>query len=53
MKKILVTTASLLALGMGWRVYAIDQHFEVMRDALGLRLYEPGYGGKYAPESGG
>ena len=42
-----------LALIWDCRVYAIDRHFEVMRDILGLRLYQPGYGGKYAPEPGG
>lgn len=40
-----------LALAWGWRVYAVDRHFEVMRDVLGLRLYQPGYGGKFEPES--
>src|ERR1700683_4591608 len=28
-----------LALRWGFRVYAKDKHFEVMRDAVGLRLY--------------
>lgn len=32
------------------RIYAIDKHFEFMRRAgAGIRLYEPGYGGKYDP----
>jgi predicted nucleic acid-binding protein len=31
------------------RVYAKDQHFEIMRDVLGLRLYKSGYGGSYNP----
>lgn len=32
------------------RVYAVDKHFEMMRDAgLGIRLYEPGYGGTFNP----
>lgn len=40
------------ALGMRsqCRVYARDHHFETMRDVLGLRLYEPDYGGKFRPE---
>jgi predicted nucleic acid-binding protein len=42
-----------LALSWECRVYAMDRHFEVMREVLGLRLYQPGYGGKYAPEPGG
>jgi len=36
----------------GWRLYARDRHFDVMRDVLGLRLYEPDYGGKFRPEAG-
>lgn len=35
------------------RVYSIDGHFEVMRDLVGVRLYKPDYGGKYAPDIGG
>ena len=38
-----------LALSWDCRVYAVDRHFEVMREVLGLRLYQPGYGGKYVP----
>ena len=38
-----------LSVEWGCRVYARDQHFEVMRDALGIRLYRPGYGGSYDP----
>jgi hypothetical protein len=34
-------------------VYSIDQHFEVMRDLLGLRLCQPVCGGKYAADTGG
>jgi len=31
------------------RVYAIDQHFDLMREAgAGIRLYRPGQGGQYA-----
>ncbi len=42
-----------LALSWECRVYSIDQHFEVMRELLGLRLYQPGYGGKYTADTGG
>lgn len=35
------------------RVFARDHHFETMRSLLGIRLYMPGYGGKYAPDNGG
>ncbi len=43
------------SLSLTWicRVYAQDQHFEVMRDILGVRLYKPGYGGKYEHDVGG
>lgn len=34
----------------GMRIYAKDKHFESMADILGLRLYRPGYGGRYEPE---
>jgi len=39
------------SLSLRWlcRVYAKDQHFETMRDILGIRLYKPGYGGSYNP----
>ena len=39
------------SLSLSWtcRVYAKDQHFEIMRDILGVRLYKPGYGGSYNP----
>jgi len=41
------------SLSLTWvcRVYAKDQHFETMRDILGLRLYRPGYGGSYNPSA--
>jgi hypothetical protein len=42
-----------LSIGWACRVYAKDRHFEQMRDVLGIRLYSPGYGGSFAPESGG
>ena len=43
------------SLSLTWecRVYAQDQHFEVMRDVIGVRLYTPGYGGKYEHDIGG
>jgi len=44
---ILVAT---LALAEGCRVYARDRHFDVMREVLGVRLYEPDYGGKFRPQ---
>jgi predicted nucleic acid-binding protein len=42
-----------LALNANIRAYAADQHFEVMRDVLGVRLYKAGYGGRYEPDPGG
>ncbi len=39
-----------LALEKACRVYARDSHFELMEKTIGLRLYQPGYGGKFAPE---
>jgi predicted nucleic acid-binding protein len=43
------------SLSVTWncRVYSADQHFETMRDVIGVRLYKPGYGGKYEPDLGG
>ncbi len=41
-----------VSVSRGWRIYARDRHFDAMRDVLGLRLYEPDYGGKYRPEAG-
>ncbi|MBL67632.1 MAG: VapC toxin family PIN domain ribonuclease [Verrucomicrobiales bacterium] len=41
-----------LALEWGCRVYSTDKHFELMRDELGLALYEPGVGGKFNPQNG-
>jgi predicted nucleic acid-binding protein len=40
-----------IALGQGCRIYAADKHFTAMAPLLGLRLYEPGYGGKFTPET--
>ena len=36
-----------IALDANLRVYAKDHHFESMNQHLGLRLYTPGYGGRY------
>jgi predicted nucleic acid-binding protein len=33
------------------RVYAVDAHFKEISKLTGLRLYEPGYGGKYQDEA--
>lgn len=39
-----------LAAKTGSRVFAVDRHFEMMRDAgAGILLYEPGYGGAFNP----
>ncbi|MEO0510192.1 MAG: PIN domain-containing protein [Verrucomicrobiota bacterium] len=39
-----------LALEIGCRVYAKDVHFDIMAKELNLRLYQPGYGGRFEPE---
>ena len=32
------------------RIYAVDKHFEMMRNTgAAIRLYQPGYGGQYNP----
>ncbi len=36
-----------LSLQWGYRVYALDRHFEIMREVLGLRTYRAGTGGKF------
>ncbi|MGE3309234.1 MAG: VapC toxin family PIN domain ribonuclease [Limisphaerales bacterium] len=41
-----------LSIRWGHRIYACDRHFEVLRDLLGVRLYSPGPGGGFAPDSG-
>lgn len=38
-----------LAMEHGCRVFARDKQFERMQDMLGIRLYQPGYGGSYSP----
>ena len=39
-----------LAIDLDYRVCAKDQHFQIMAQQLGLRLYAPGYGGRYEPD---
>lgn len=39
-----------IALDLDLRVYAKDPHFELMAKVIGLRLYKPGYGGRYAAD---
>ncbi|MCC5835440.1 MAG: PIN domain-containing protein [Opitutales bacterium] len=38
-----------IALHDGNRLYAIDKHFEEIAARTGLQLYQPGYGGTFAP----
>lgn len=40
-----------LAIDLDYRAYAKDKHYQVMSRYLGLRLYEPGYGGAYVPDA--
>ena len=35
----------------GCRVYARDKHFDLMAQTIGIRPYQPGYGGSFAPDS--
>lgn len=39
-----------MAMDMNLRAYAKDKHFKTMATVLGLRLYAPGYGGRYQPD---
>ena len=39
-----------VSMEQGCRVYARDKHFELMTQAIGVRLYQPGYGGSFAPD---
>ncbi len=45
------TLIATITLGQGCRVFAIDKHFTAMAPHLGLRLYEPGYGGIFNPDT--
>ena len=36
-----------LAIENDCSVYAADKHFDTMSEMLGLKLYQPGYGGSY------
>lgn len=47
--------ALIASLAVAWdcRVYAIDAHFETMRNHVAVRLYAPGYGGAYNADTGG
>ncbi len=39
-----------LSLKADCRIYAMDKHFELIsHSAVGVRLYQPGYAGKYNP----
>ncbi len=40
-----------MALHDGLRVYAVDRHFTAIAESTGLLLYQPGYGGRFSPES--
>lgn len=46
------TLIATIALRLGYRVYARDKHFDAMAPILGLTVYKPGYGGKFAPDGG-
>lgn len=37
-----------IAMRRDMRVFARDKHFQIMSETIGLRLYEPGYGGSYS-----
>jgi predicted nucleic acid-binding protein len=39
-----------VAIEQACRVYARDKHFDLMAQAIGIRLYQPGYGGSFVPE---
>jgi len=40
-----------MAIDLQCRVYAKGKHFEAMTQELDLRLYHPGYGGRYMPDA--
>jgi hypothetical protein len=39
-----------LSLEKNMAVYAHDKHFSIMRDVLGILLYQPGYNGMFNPD---
>ena len=39
-----------IALDHGCRLYAVDKHLEAMAPILGIKWYQPGYGGSFQPE---
>jgi hypothetical protein len=51
MANVLVDTSVWIAIDSDMRAYAKNKHFDSMVQPLGLRLYEPGYGGRYNPNS--
>jgi len=51
MANVLVDTSVWIAIDSNMRAYAKNKHFDSMVQPLGLRLYEPGYGGRYNPNS--
>jgi predicted nucleic acid-binding protein len=42
---------SATASARGWRLYGRDAHFATLAGLGGARLYQPGYGGGYQPET--
>lgn len=40
-----------ISIRVGCRIYSIDKHFKLMSQHLPVRLYQPGYGGAFAPDS--
>ena len=40
-----------ISLEQDCRIYAVDKHFTSMAPILDLKLYQPGYGGTFNPES--
>ncbi len=40
-----------ISIRKGIRVYSLDKHFQLMSQHGGVRLYEPGYGGSFAPDA--
>jgi predicted nucleic acid-binding protein len=42
-----------LSIKWGCRLYAVDSDFDAMAKVIGVRLYQPGYGGSLQPDTGG